>query len=77
VAALLDPRFAGKLALFGGIERARFRRQVVPGETLELDVQLERLSRHGGRGTARASVRGRTAAEGTLLLVVVDSGTAS
>jgi 3-hydroxyacyl-[acyl-carrier-protein] dehydratase len=72
VAALLDERFAGKLALFGGIERARFRRQVVPGETLELSVQLERLSRHGGRGTGIASVAGRIAAEGTLLFVVVD-----
>src|ERR1700729_1218063 len=36
IALLLDPRFAGKLPLFGGIERARFRRQVVPGDTLQL-----------------------------------------
>jgi 3-hydroxyacyl-[acyl-carrier-protein] dehydratase len=35
-AVLLDQRYAGKLPLFGGIERARFRRQVVPGDTLEL-----------------------------------------
>ena len=35
-AVLRDPRYAGKLPLFGGIERARFRRQVVPGDTLEL-----------------------------------------
>jgi 3-hydroxyacyl-[acyl-carrier-protein] dehydratase len=77
VAALLDQRFAGKLALFGGIERARFRRQVVPGETLELTVELERLSRHGGRGTGTAAVDGQTAAEGTLLFVVVDPGSSS
>ena len=36
IAVLLDPRYAGKLPLFGGIEKARFRRQVWPGETLEL-----------------------------------------
>jgi 3-hydroxyacyl-[acyl-carrier-protein] dehydratase len=72
VAALLDERFAGKLPLFGGIERARFRRQVVPGETLELSIELSRLSRHGGRGAGTASVDGVVAAEGSLLFVVVD-----
>src|SRR5215472_3231195 len=38
IAVLLDQRYAGKLPLFGGIERARFRRQVGPGETLDLEV---------------------------------------
>jgi 3-hydroxyacyl-[acyl-carrier-protein] dehydratase len=73
VAALLDERFAGKLALFGGIERARFRRQVVPGETLDLSIELSRLSRHGGRGVGTAQVDGMVAAEGSLLFVVVDA----
>jgi 3-hydroxyacyl-[acyl-carrier-protein] dehydratase len=77
VAALLDDRFAGKLALFGGIERARFRRQVVPGETLELSVELSRMSRHGGRGIGTATVDGSVATEGSLLFVVVDSEVAS
>jgi 3-hydroxyacyl-[acyl-carrier-protein] dehydratase len=77
VAALLDPRFAGRLPLFGGVERARFRRQVVPGEDLELSVELTRLSRHGGTGTGIASVAGATAAEASLLFVVVDAGVAS
>src|SRR5579872_858718 len=44
VALLGDPRYAGKLPLFGGIDKARFRRQVVPGETLTLSVRLGRLS---------------------------------
>lgn len=73
VAALLDERFAGKLALFGGIERARFRRQVVPGETLALRIELSRLSRHGGRGVGTAEVDGAVAAEGSLLFVVVEA----
>jgi 3-hydroxyacyl-[acyl-carrier-protein] dehydratase len=75
VAVLLDERFTGKLPLFGGIERARFRRQVTPGETLDLEVALERLSARGGRGKARASVGGATCAEAELLFVVVDAGT--
>ena len=52
VAVLTDPRFTGKLPLFGGLDSARFRRQVVPGDTLELEVELGRLSgaRVGGAG---------------------------
>jgi 3-hydroxyacyl-[acyl-carrier-protein] dehydratase len=73
VAVLLDERFAGKLPLFGGIERARFRRQVTPGETLELDVELERMSARGGKGKGRASVGGATCAEAELLFVVVNA----
>lgn len=77
VAVLLDERFAGKLPLFGGIDRARFRRQVVPGDVLELEVELSRLTSRGGQGTGRASVAGATAAEASLLFVVVDGGSAA
>jgi len=73
VAVLLDDRFNAKLPLFGGIERARFRRQVVPGETLDLEVELNRLSARGGKGKGRASVGGATCAEAELLFVVVDA----
>jgi 3-hydroxyacyl-[acyl-carrier-protein] dehydratase len=73
-AVLLDERFAGALPLFGGIDRARFRRQVLPGETLELAVELSRLSRRAGRGTGTATVDGERCAEAELLFVVVDAG---
>jgi 3-hydroxyacyl-[acyl-carrier-protein] dehydratase len=68
-AVLADERFADKLPLFGGIEKARFRRQVVPGETLELEVTLGRLSAMAGRGHGKASVAGVTACEAELLFV--------
>ena len=74
VAVLLDPRYARKLPLFGGIERARFRRQVVPGETLELQVSMDRLSARAGRGHGTAAVDGQTACEADLLFVIVDGG---
>jgi 3-hydroxyacyl-[acyl-carrier-protein] dehydratase len=74
IAVLLDPRYAGKLPLFGGIERARFRRQVVPGEKLELEVSMDRLSARAGKGHGRASVDGQTACEADLLFVIVDGG---
>jgi 3-hydroxyacyl-[acyl-carrier-protein] dehydratase len=74
VAVLLDPRYAGKLPLFGGIQRARFRRQVVPGDTLELAVTLDRMSARAGKGHGTASVDGQTACEAELLFVIVDGG---
>jgi 3-hydroxyacyl-[acyl-carrier-protein] dehydratase len=73
MAVLLDERYAGKLPLFGGIERARFRRQVVPGEKLELDVSMDRLSARAGKGHGTATVDGKTACEADLLFVIVDS----
>ena len=72
IAVLADERYAGRLPLFGGIERARFRRQVVPGETLELEVGIGRLSARAGTGHGRAHVGGETACEADLLFVLVD-----
>ncbi len=63
----------GKLPLFGGIEKARFRRQVIPGDRLDLEVSLKRLSARGGRGEGRASVNGQLACQVELLFVMVDS----
>lgn len=73
VAVLADPAHAGKLPLFGGIERARFRRQVVPGERLDLEVTLGRMSARAGKGTGRATVDGALACQAELLFVLVDS----
>jgi 3-hydroxyacyl-[acyl-carrier-protein] dehydratase len=72
IALLSDPRFAGRLPLFGGLDGARFRRQVVPGETLELEVSLGRISARAGKGSGRASVDGELACECDLLFVIVD-----
>ena len=70
-AVLADERFAGKLPLFGGIDGARFRRQVVPGDTVELEVELGRMSSRAGRGSGRATVGDELAASGELLFVLV------
>jgi 3-hydroxyacyl-[acyl-carrier-protein] dehydratase len=73
VAVLHDERFAGKLPLFGGIDKARFRRQVVPGDTLDLEVTLDRLGGTAGRGSGVARVGDDVACEASLLFVVVDA----
>lgn len=72
-AVLADERFAGKLPLFGGIDSARFRRQAGPGDTLELTVELGRMSSRAGKGHGVATVDGETACEADLLFVLVDA----
>jgi 3-hydroxyacyl-[acyl-carrier-protein] dehydratase len=72
IAVLTDPRYAGKLPLFGGLDSARFRRQVVPGDTLELHVELLRMSARAGKGAGKASLRGETACECELMFVLAD-----
>jgi 3-hydroxyacyl-[acyl-carrier-protein] dehydratase len=71
IAVLSDPRYAGMLPLFGGIDRARFRRQVVPGDTLELEVTLDQLGSNAGKGTGVARVDGKVACQASLLFVIV------
>jgi 3-hydroxyacyl-[acyl-carrier-protein] dehydratase len=73
VVVLTDERYTGKLPLFGGIDSARFRRQVVPGDTLDLEVELGRMSARAGKGHGRASVGGQTACETDLLFVIADA----
>lgn len=73
IALLIDPRFAGKLPLFGGLDGARFRRQVVPGDTLELTVELGRMSARAGKGKGAAHVNGELACSCELMFVLVDA----
>jgi 3-hydroxyacyl-[acyl-carrier-protein] dehydratase len=73
IALLADERYAGKLPLFGGIDKARFRRQVVPGETLELSVELDQLGAAAGKGHGTASVGGKIACQASMLFVIVSA----
>ncbi len=61
VAILSDEKNAGKLALFGGIKNARFRRQVIPGDVLELRCEIIAAKGPVGIGKAEAFVDGETA----------------
>lgn len=72
-AVLADERFEGKLPLFGGIDGVKFRRQVSPGETLTLEIEMIRLGGRAGRGKGVARVGDEVAAQGELLFVIVDS----
>lgn len=76
IALLADDRYAGKLPLFGGLDGARFRRQVVPGDTLELTVDMGRLSARAGKGSGTATINGELAVSCDLMFVIVDADAA-
>ena len=74
LAVLADERYAGKLPLFGGLDKARFRRQVVPGDELLLECSMGRLSARAGKGSGTAKVGGDVATQADLMFVIADSG---
>ena len=70
VAVLSLPQNRGKLALFAAIDECRFRRTVVPGDTLRLEITVEKLQRMFGRAHAVASVDGEVAVEAQLSFII-------
>lgn len=60
----------GKIAFFAGIDGFRFRKQVVPGDRLTLDVEITKSKGPIGKGRAVASVDGAVVAEGELTFAV-------
>jgi 3-hydroxyacyl-[acyl-carrier-protein] dehydratase len=73
VALLGTDEHRGKMAFFAGIDGVRFKRQVKPGDVLRLEVELGRLRRGVGMGTAVATVDGQLAVRGELMFAVVDN----
>ncbi|MFD2672042.1 3-hydroxyacyl-ACP dehydratase FabZ [Marinicrinis sediminis] len=72
VAILSMEQNKGKLALFAGIDGARFRQQVVPGDTLRLEVEMTRVKGPVGKGKAVAKVEDKVVAEGELMFALYD-----
>ena len=70
VALLSMPANQGKIALFGGIKNARFKKQVRPGDVLELHCELTRMHGPVGMGTAVATINGKTAVQAELTFAV-------
>lgn len=60
----------GKIVLFAGIDRFRFRRQVVPGDQLTLEVEITKSKGPVGKGKAVATVDGQVVSEGELTFAV-------
>jgi 3-hydroxyacyl-[acyl-carrier-protein] dehydratase len=66
--------FGDRLGLFAGIEECRFKRVVVPGDTLRLEVTMEKLGRRFGKGRGVASVEGEVACEALLSFIIPPEG---
>ncbi|NLI60247.1 MAG: 3-hydroxyacyl-ACP dehydratase FabZ [Clostridiales bacterium] len=67
------PENQGKLAFLAGIDDMRFRRQVVPGDQLRLEVEITRIRGSIGKGRGRALVDNEVAAEGSILFALGDA----
>ena len=70
VAILSLPENQGKIALFGGVKNARFKRQVIPGDVLELECPLTRRGGPVGIGACTATVNGETACTAELIFAI-------
>ncbi|MCY3506104.1 MAG: 3-hydroxyacyl-ACP dehydratase FabZ [Chloroflexi bacterium] len=75
ITLLRDVDQAGKIPMFGGIEKMRFRRPVTPGDQLRLSFTLERMRGPVGRGAVEASVDGQVVADGTISFALVENPT--
>lgn len=65
----------GKLGIFTGIDKLRFRKQVIPGDQLRLEVQVLKIKGPMGKAKASATVNGEIAAEGELMFALVENKT--
>ena len=70
VAILSLPENQGKIALLGGVKNARFKRQVIPGDVLELECVLTKRRGPVGIGACRATVGGELACTAELIFAI-------
>jgi 3-hydroxyacyl-[acyl-carrier-protein] dehydratase len=69
-----QPGFGDRIGLFAGIDETRFKRVVIPGDVLRLEVTMEKLGSRFGRGRGVASVNGETACEATMSFIIPGEG---
>lgn len=70
VAILSMDDFRGKTAYFGGIKDAKFKRKIVPGDTLRLEVTIEKLKKNAGVGMGKAYVGDKLAAQAEIIFMI-------
>ncbi|MCK5566442.1 MAG: 3-hydroxyacyl-ACP dehydratase FabZ [Actinomycetia bacterium] len=70
VAVLILPENKGKLVLFAGIDKARFKRIVKPGDELIIEVEIESFRRNIGKGKGRATVDGELACAADIMFAL-------
>jgi 3-hydroxyacyl-[acyl-carrier-protein] dehydratase len=70
VAVLQQDEYRGRIAFFAGIDNVRFKRQVKPGDTLRIEVELGQFRRGVGTGSGTATVDGQVACRGEFMFAV-------
>ena len=70
VAMLSQPEMKGKTAYFAGIQSAKFKKKVVPGDVLELEVEIVKVKGPIGIGKGTAYVDGKTAASAEIMFAI-------
>jgi 3-hydroxyacyl-[acyl-carrier-protein] dehydratase len=70
VCLLAHQKYRHTLPLFGGIDKARFRRLVVPGDTLEMKVQVDHLGAGAGKSSGVGYVNGEVAFQGNMIFII-------
>jgi 3-hydroxyacyl-[acyl-carrier-protein] dehydratase len=70
VAMLSVEEYKGRIAFFAGINEVRFKRQVKPGDTLRLEVELGQFRRGVGTGNGAATVEGQVACRGEFMFAI-------
>ena len=69
-----QPGFGDRIGLFAGIDDVRFKRIVVPGDVLRLEITMDKLGSRFGKGRGVASVNGEVACEGLLSFIIPPEG---
>lgn len=73
VGVLAMDEYKGKLALFAGIDKVKFRKQVVPGDQLRLEIEVTKLRGRVGKCEAKAFVGEELAVQGELMFAIADN----
>ena len=69
-AVLAEKKFAGRIPYLTGVNGGKFRRPVVPGDTLDMEVTFGRLSSRGGKGQGTAKVDGEITCTVELMVIL-------
>lgn len=74
VCILSQEEYKGKLAVFAGVDKLRFKKQVTPGDQLRMEVELISMKKGIGKAKAVATVEEQIAVKGEIMFAIVENG---